>query len=88
MTDTPPKTPRAKRATQTGTKQMTIRIPDDLFARLDAAADARGVSREWFTARLLGEAIETVRAPEDFTLTGTGQPATQPEPIGPIGDPT
>jgi hypothetical protein len=64
---------------------MTVDLPDALHDRLTKEADARGVSVKWLVSRLLGEVVETLKPPENFSLTGSTKPT---EPADPKADAT
>jgi len=49
-----------------------LRVSDDVAARLDDAAAARGVSRGWLANRLLTEALDRIKPPDEFRLTYDG----------------
>lgn len=66
--------------TKSGKRQVTIDVPDALYDRLNAEADARGVALKWLLARLVTEASENLAPPENFSLTGSMKPAAEPAP--------
>lgn len=75
----------AKTTTKSGTRQLTVDVPDALHERLTKEAEARGVSVKWLVARLLGESVDRLVPAENFSLTGSMKPA---EPAQPEADAT
>lgn len=67
-----------KRGTKSGAHQLTVDLPDDLFERLTAAADERGVPLKWLASRILHEAH--LAPVETFALTTAPAPAPAPDP--------
>lgn len=49
------------------TRQTTVRLPDDLADTAEAVARVRGTSVNTLIVESLADAIERVRADEDFT---------------------
>ena len=56
---------------------LTIELPDELYARLQAAAEQAGESIETYTVRLLTEILMEPNAEDEFTIDQ--QPDTQNE---------
>ena len=52
-----------------GRLSVSLRLPEALVARLQAAADERGVERTWLAERLLAEALDALLPVSDFVLT-------------------
>ena len=47
---------------------LTIELPDELYARLQAAAEQAGESIETYTVRLLTEILMGPNAEDEFTI--------------------
>ena len=57
---------------RTGQGYQPVRVPIELMERLRIAADERGVSVQWITARLLSEGLERLIPAEELKFTRGG----------------
>jgi len=58
---------------------ITLELPDDLYARLQAAADAAGETIEDYTVRLLTEILLGPNAGDDLTQEDQPDQSSPPQ---------